>query len=130
MVQKLPHLFTYVNNRYKTQQICDKANLENVATLKSFFDCYKYYQKIYNIAVDNNYITDALEFVPECCKLQRIYDKTCNSYSSSIQFVPECYKSHEMCDNAFNKFFLVFIYIPERSMINQLDKSIGQRINP
>ena len=38
-------------------------------------------------AVDN--YPHALEFVPECYKTQKMYDKAVNTYASSIKFVPE-----------------------------------------
>ena len=47
----------------KTQQICDKAILENGGTLKSVPDCYKN-QEMCNKAVDN--YPHVLEFVPKC----------------------------------------------------------------
>ena len=34
-VKKLPFLIRYVPDQYKTQQMCDKAILENGGTLKS-----------------------------------------------------------------------------------------------
>ena len=40
-VKKLPYLLRYVPDQYKTQQMCDKADLENGGTLKSVPDCYK-----------------------------------------------------------------------------------------
>ena len=40
-VTKLPYLLRYVLDRYKTQQMCDKAILENCGTLKSVPGCYK-----------------------------------------------------------------------------------------
>ena len=40
-VKKLLFLIRYVPNKYKTQQMCDKAILENGGTLKSVPDCYK-----------------------------------------------------------------------------------------
>ena len=62
-LKKLPYLFRYVPDQYKTQQICDKAILENGGALKSFPDCYKN-QELCNKAVDS--YPHTLEFVPEC----------------------------------------------------------------
>ena len=61
-------LLRYVPERYKTQQICDKAILENGGTLKFLPDCYKI-QEMYNKAVDN--YPYVLEFVPERYKTQK-----------------------------------------------------------
>ena len=58
----LPDLLRYVLDQYWTQQMYDKAILENGGTLKSVPDCYKN-QETYNKAVDN--YPHALEFVPE-----------------------------------------------------------------
>ena len=38
-VRKLPYVLRYVPNQYKTQQMYDKAILENGVTLKSVRDC-------------------------------------------------------------------------------------------
>ena len=40
-VKKLPYLIRYVPDQCKTQQMCDKAILENGGTLKSLSDWYK-----------------------------------------------------------------------------------------
>ena len=50
-VKKIPYLLRYVPDQQKTQQICEKAILENGGTLKSVPDCYKN-QEICNKAVD------------------------------------------------------------------------------
>ena len=39
-VKKLPFVTRYVPDRYKTQEICDKVNLENDRTLIFLLDCY------------------------------------------------------------------------------------------
>ena len=52
----------------KTQEMCDKVNLENDGTLSFVPDCYKN-QNLSNRGVDN--YTYALEFVPECYKTQK-----------------------------------------------------------
>ena len=41
VVKKLPYLTRYISGQCKTQQMCDKAILENDGTLKSIPDCYK-----------------------------------------------------------------------------------------
>ena len=51
-VKKLPYPLRYVTDQYKTQQMCDKAILENGGTLKSIPDCYKN-EEVCNKAVDN-----------------------------------------------------------------------------
>ena len=40
-VKKLPFIIRYIPDQYKTQQMCDKALLENSRTLDSVLDCYK-----------------------------------------------------------------------------------------
>ena len=51
-IKKLPFLIRYVPDQYETQQMCDKAILENGRTLKSVPDCYKN-QEMCNTVVDN-----------------------------------------------------------------------------
>ena len=36
-----------------------------------------------------------------------------NTHSSTIQFVPECCKTQKMCNKAFNKSFIAFFYTPD-----------------
>ena len=67
--KNLPYLIRYVPDQYKTQQMCDKAILENGGKLKSVPDCYKNYQELCSKAVDN--YPYALEFVPACYKTQK-----------------------------------------------------------
>ena len=55
----------------KTQQIYDKAILENGGTLES---------------------------VPYCCKKQQVFDKVVDYYSYVLKFVPDCYMTQKMCD--------------------------------
>ena len=60
-VKKLPFVIRYVNDQYKTQQMCDKAILVNGEALKSVPDYYKNQQMCCKV-VDN--YPHALEFVP------------------------------------------------------------------
>ena len=60
-LKNLPFVIRYVPDQYKTQQMCDKAILENGGTLKSVLDCYKN-QQMCDKSVENYF--HALEFVP------------------------------------------------------------------
>ena len=40
-INRLPFVIRYVPDQYKTQQMCDKATLENGRTLESVPNCYK-----------------------------------------------------------------------------------------
>ena len=60
-VKKPLYLLGYVPDQCKTQQICDKANLENGRTLKSVPDYYKN-QEMCNKAVDNYPLVDNYKF--------------------------------------------------------------------
>ena len=66
-IKKIPFLIRYVPDQYKTQQMCDKALLENGETLKSGPDCYRN-QEMCNKAIDN--YPHALELIPKCYKTQ------------------------------------------------------------
>ena len=59
-VKKIPYLLRYVSDQYRTQQMCDKAIIENGGTLKCVPDWYKN-QEMCNKAVDN--YPHALEFL-------------------------------------------------------------------
>ena len=75
-VMKTREMLKFVPDHLKTKKVCKhaviklpyKAILENGGTLKSVPDCYKN-QEICNKAVDN--YPRALEFVPECYKIQK-----------------------------------------------------------
>ena len=62
-VKRLLSIIRYVSDQYKTQQICDKAVLENGGLLKSVLYQYKT-QEMCDKAV-HNYV-HAIKFVPEC----------------------------------------------------------------
>ena len=67
-MKKFPVTLRYISDQYKSQEVCDKAVLENGGTLTSVPDCHKKNKKkqICNKAVDN-YIRQ-LEFVVDCHK--------------------------------------------------------------
>ena len=66
--KKLIFIIRFVPDEYKTQEMCDKAILENHGTLKLVPDCYTS-QGMCNNAVDN--YPQSLEFVPECYKTRK-----------------------------------------------------------
>ena len=70
-VEKLP----FVSDQYKTQQIFDKAILENDGTLQS---------------------------VPDYYRNQYMCDKALDNYPHKFKFVPSCYITQKMCDKAVN----------------------------
>ena len=40
--------------------------------------------------------------------------KAVDDYPQALEFVPECYKSQKMCDKAVNKHPTTIKYVPER----------------
>ena len=108
-VKKLPFLIKnlirilIVPDQYMTQQVRDKAILENRRTLKSLRDCYKN-QEMFNKAVHN--YAHTLEFVPQCHKTLKMCDKAVDTHPSTIQFVLECCKAQEMCYNVHRCVFV------------------------
>ena len=40
--------------------------------------------------------------------------KAVDNYPQALEFVPECYKSEKMCDKAVNKHPTTIKYVPER----------------
>ena len=71
-VKELPFVIRYVLDQYKTQEMYDKAILENGGILESLPDCYK---AMCNKAVDNH----ALKFVLDCCKTRKKCNKAANT---------------------------------------------------
>ena len=106
VLKKLPYLLRYVPDKYNTQQICDKAILENAGTLKYVPDCSKN-QEMCNKAVEN--YPQTLEYVSECYKTQKMCDKAVDTFPSTIKFVPGCCKSKEICHRTVQDAFLYLI---------------------
>ena len=61
-----------------------------------------------NAAVDN--YAQALEFVPDSSKTQRICNKAVETYPSVMQHIHECCKTKEICDTAVDTYSFVFDY--------------------
>ena len=57
-------------------------------------------------AVDN--CAHALELVPDCSKIQKMFNKAINTYFFYNKFVSGCYNTQEMCDKEVNTCFIVF----------------------
>ena len=104
-LKKLPFVIRYVPDQYKTEQMFDKAILEN-ESLESVPDGHKN-QAMCNKAVDN--YPHALTFFPICYITQNMCDKAVNTHPTTTQFVSECFKTQEMCDKAVNRCFLHLI---------------------
>ena len=85
--------------------MCDKAILENVGTVSTFFTTRKIKEMCYKYVL---IYPDALEYVPECYQAQRMFDKAVDTFPSTIEFVPECYKTQELCHRAVYRSFFVF----------------------
>ena len=121
-VKKLPYLLRYVSDQYKTQQMCDKAILENGGTLKSVTDCYKN-QEMYNKAVDN--YPYVFNFVPECFLTQEVCDKAVNRCYFVFDFVPDWYKTHEMCDRVVPEDPSLIVHCPDKYITQRMyDKAV------
>ena len=56
---------------------------------------------------------EALYFVPECYKTQKMCDKAVDTYPSTLEFVPECFMIQEMCDKAVVSCFVIFDSNPD-----------------
>ena len=69
---------------------------------------------MYSKAVDH--YPHALEFVPECYKIQKMCNKDVDIQPPTIQFVPECYKTQKICYKAVQQKTqeicgIVFLYL-------------------
>ena len=117
-ITKLSLVIRYVPDQCKTQEMCDKAILENGWTLESIPDCYKN-QRICNKASDN-YVY-ALKFVSDCCKtvswwmrllllqynfplnairLKKICDKAVSEDSFILKYYHNSHKTQKISDEA------------------------------
>ena len=95
----MPIAITYLLNQYKTEEICDKVNLENsgtfmVVTIDSRLclnDSRLWFkiQRICDKATDN--YTDGLESFHDCSKTKKC-DEVVDTSPYAIQSLPECYK--------------------------------------
>ena len=108
VVKKLPFVIRYVSDQYNTQQMCDKAILENGGT-ESVPDCYKN-QQMCDKVVDN--YPHTLKFVPGSYVTRKMCDEAVNTYGS-IQFVPDCYRLEKcvikLLIDVFLHFFMFLI---------------------
>ena len=68
-VKRLPFLIRYVPDQYKTQEMCDKAVLENSETFRSVPDCNKSTTVIKLSTITLLKIT----LVPKCYKTQEMW---------------------------------------------------------
>ena len=109
--KKLPNLLQYVPNQYMTQQMSDKAILENERTVNSVPDWYRNHGMC-NKAVDNYH--HVLDFTLECYKTQKVFDKDVNTYPLTIKFVPEWLITQEMCDKPVTRCLFLFDSIPNQ----------------
>ena len=89
-VKKLPCVIRHVPDQYKTQQMWNKAIIENSGTSDSVPICHKN-QEIHDNPLDN--YPRAWKFVLDSYITQTLCDKSVNSYHSTIQFVPDNYKT-------------------------------------
>ena len=71
----------------------------------------------------NNY-PHALEFVYECYKTQKLYDKAVGTYPSTVKFVSECLMTQKMFDKAVNRCFVVFHSIPDRYKNQEMSNGV------
>ena len=110
-VKKLPYLFRYVPDQYKTQKTCDKAVLENGGTLTSIPDCYKN-QEMCNNRVDN--YPHALEFVPDCFMTQDMCDKAVNRCFFVFDSIPNQYKTQKMCGRVVSEVPFLIVYCSDK----------------
>ena len=108
---KNPEMLKFVPDHLKTQQMCDKAIIENGGTLKSVPDCYKN-QEMCNKAVDN--YPHVLEFVPECCKTQNMCDKAVDTYPSTKNLFLNAVRLKKCVIKQSIDVFFVFNSVPGR----------------
>ena len=83
-VKELPYLSSCVPDQCKTQQICNKAILENGETFKS---------------------------VPVCYKNKKMCHKAVDNHLSTAKYVPDPHRTEEMCYKAVNRYFLYLILV-------------------
>ena len=107
-VKKLLFIIRCVPDKYKTQQMCAKATLENGGTFESVPNYYKN-PRMYDRTVDNYY--HALKSFPDCYRTQKMCDKAVNTYHSTTQFVPKSYKTQELCDQELSIDVLLHLFI-------------------
>ena len=101
-VQNLPYLVRHVPDRHKTQQMYDKAILENGGTLKFGLTATKIKKCVIKQLILPSLFLNSI-------RLKTMCNKAVDTYPSTIKFVPECYKAQEMCHEAVNRCFLYLI---------------------
>ena len=64
-----------------------------------------------NVSVEN--YPQALKFVPDCFKTQKMFNKAVGIYPSSMQFFSECYKTQGMCHKTVDTSPFIFASAPD-----------------
>lgn len=93
-VKKLPFVIRYVFDQYSTEQMCDKAILENGGKPQFVYGCYKY-QQMCDKTVDN--YPQTLKVVSDFYKTQKSVIQFSILLILQYNFVHKCNKTHEMC---------------------------------
>ena len=121
-VKRLPYLLRYVPDKYKTEQMCDEAILENGGTLKYVPDCYKN-QEMCNKVVENYPYT--LEYFPECYKTKEMCRRAVRRCFFVSNVIPDKYKTQEICNLAVSLYFSFMVYCPYKYLTQEMCDETG-----
>ena len=47
-----------------------------------------------------------------CCKNQKMCNRSVDSYAYELEYVPDCYKTQNMCNQAYDTFPSVIQFVP------------------
>ena len=107
-VKANPYNFECIPDRFKTQEMCDKAIDEYPYNLGYVPDCFKTQEMCVKANPYN------FDYIPDRLKTQEMCDKAVDEYPYNLGYVPDRFKTQEMCVKAFNVNPLKFEYIPDR----------------
>ena len=99
-------------DRYKTQEICDRAVHNYASAIKYVPDQFKNQEMCDKAVYDN---PNALKFVPDRYKTPEMYGKAVYDFLPTFHFFPDCFVTSKMIKKLFT-FFCMQIQIYSISM--------------
>ena len=53
-------------------------------------------------------------FIPDCCKNQKMCDKTADNYSDTLIFVTDCHKTQKMCHKDVGTYASAILFVADQ----------------
>ncbi len=100
----------YVDEKFKDQELCDKAFSQNINAIRYFPDKYKDADKC-DIAV--RYDISNIAYIPDQFKTKIMCRKAIKNSGALLEYIPEKYKDYELCELAVQSNASVLQFVPD-----------------